>query len=370
MFSSFPGHGYFVLYTTFFCFSPLLARTLVGTFIPEFTSSQKDTLMQTSFFCIRPHAFEHRQAIKQAIRDTGMEIIASTVTWLTLDDIRSMYGHEEPSAYFDASCHFMTRGFVEAGVVSGFNAIHRLVGLVGNSHIPQENARETLRARFGSSDPVALGGCKYYLNPMHRSTNQQEADIETAHYLYTLSKRSFIQTISNMMRQLHVDKDLLCVYDLHITKVVEIANQLCTNVGGDRLVVGLASWLHDIASLKSGDKTDHHIKGAQEAEDVLNLLGYEEHTIRMVKRCIMSHRGGGDEAALSLEEKIVRSADGMAHIRYPTLLFYFAYGMHGLSFEAGRRKVLEKINKSYKKIAAFAQDEVREEYESLVRLIG
>ena len=61
-------------------------------------------------------------------------------------------------------------------------------------------------------------------------------------------------------------------------------------LGGDKEVVLVASWLHDIGSIVHG-RDDHHITSTQIAEEKLKELKYPKEKIEMVKKCIMNHRG-------------------------------------------------------------------------------
>ena len=83
-------------------------------------------MLEQTFFCIRPYIFDKREIIKQLIKDGGLTIRSTRNVWLTEADLRVLYGHEEPSNYFDACIHYMTGGFVECGVIESKNAIQEL----------------------------------------------------------------------------------------------------------------------------------------------------------------------------------------------------------------------------------------------------
>lgn len=315
-------------------------------------------MTEKTFFCIRPYAFRDRNAIKQEILASGLVIKKTKVTWLTEDDINALYGHEKPSIYFDACREFMTNGFVEIGIIEGDCVIARLTELVGQSHVPSENAARTLRYQFGRNDPIDFRGLNYYLNPLHRSNNGIEATREVEMFQH-LCEKSAADTISQMMFHLHKMRDLECVYHHHVVQAVKIGLELSGKYGGEKDVVELACWLHDISSLKTSSKDEHHLAGAQEAGEILDLLGCDASLIEKVQHCIRVHRSDVSGKPISREAEIVRAADGLANISCPPLLYFFAFKIKGLDFNAGLTAIRRKVVRSYKKIPAFAKTEAR-----------
>ena len=299
-------------------------------------------MLEQTFFCIRPYAFEKRGFIKKMITDAGSKIKNLKILWLTPNDLSVLYGHEEPSVYFDACTNFMTNGFVEAGVIEGKNAIEKLINLVGNTHIPNESKSNTIRAIFGKTDPINFNGLDYYLNPLHRSKTKAEAKREVALFNDQLVGRTSTQILSDMLLKLHQDKGLECVFNHHIKLVVEKGIELAKEFEGDKEIVELACWLHDIASLTSSNKHNHHIEGAKKAKKILLYLGYDYGIIKNVMHCIETHRGSYPLIKMTKEAEIVCSADGIANLSYPLLLCYYAYGRKQLNFEDGTKKSKKK----------------------------
>jgi len=334
----------------------------------RFGDIKQKTKREQTFFCIRPYIFKERDAIKKLIFDRGLNIKKSKIVWLTENDLRIMYGHEEPSKYFDACIHFMTQDFVEAGVIEGKDAISKLVKLSGSAYIPSGNYVNTIRKIFGRKNPVAFNGLNYYLNPLHRSCNQIEAERET-NFFWTLYKRSAMENISNMMYKLCKDKNLECVYYRHIKPVVEIGKYLCKEFGGNKTVIELACLLHDIASIKSGRKYQHHIKGSEDAEKILRLLRYKSDVIDGVKHCIKFHRGSSSAAQMTKEAKIVCAADGIANLQYPSLLYFFAFKIKNMEFDDGMERIRLKVKSSYNKIPQFAKKKAKKYYDNWQRLL-
>lgn len=313
-------------------------------------------MTERTFFYIRPQFFARRKAIRKIIEDSGLVVVQSKVAWLTESDVRALYGLEEPSPYFDASLEFMTRGFSEAGVVEGDGVIERLSKLTGDAHVPMDCETYTLRRMFGKKRPIRFKGFDYYLNPLHRSRNEPEATREL-NLFQELSSRPLVTTLSNMIQKMHRDKNLLCVFEHHIKRVVAFGGYLCDRFGGDKEVVELACWLHDIASLKAGSKHEHHLRGAREAGRILRLLGLRDDLTARVQECIQSHRGSVAVQHTSKEAEIVCAADGIANLSYPPLLFFFAFSVKGLGFAEGLESIRRKVRSSFEKIPEFAKAE-------------
>lgn len=324
---------------------------------------KQETKKEQTFFCIRPYIFEKRDVIKKMISTKGLNIKKSKITWLTEKDLRIMYGHEEPSIYFDACIHFMAQGFVEVGIIEGKDVISKLVKLSSTTHIPSESHADTIRNMFGKKNPIDFNGLSYYLNPLHRSRNQAEAKKEI-NLFWNLYNRPAIKTISNMMYRLYKNKNLECVYYHHIKPVVKIGRSLCKEFGGNKTIIELACWLHDIASLKSGEKYQHDIKGGEDAKRILKLLRYKNDVINSVKYCIESHRGSFPTMRITREAEIVCAADGISNLQYPPLLYFFAFKIKNMEFDEGMKKIKLKVKNSYNKIPQFAKEKSKIYYEN------
>lgn len=87
----------------------------------------------------------------------------------------------------------------------------------------------------------------------------------------------------------------------HFIPVVKYAEELVDKIGGDKEVVLIAAWLHDIGSIIYG-RNDHHITGAKIAEEKLKEFNYPIDKIELIKKCILNHRGSIENTRLSIEE--------------------------------------------------------------------
>lgn len=133
----------------------------------------------------------------------------------------------------------------------------------------------------------------------------------------------------------------------HFIPVVKYAEELADELGADREVVAIASWLHDIGSVVYGRK-DHHITGAKIAEDKLKELNYPLEKIELVKRCILNHRGSQKNNPESIEERIVSDADALSNFDNIAGIFKAAFiyedMTQGQAKEAVRKKFENKWN--------------------------
>ncbi len=114
-----------------------------------------------------------------------------------------------------------------------------------------------------------------------------------------------------------------CYY--HIESVVKNAELLAEKYGADKEVMVIAAWLHDIASVTDYSLyEEHHIRGAEIAEEILGRFGYDIDKTKLVKSCIKNHRGSvrsACEAPVGKEEICVADADAISHFdSVPSLL--------------------------------------------------
>lgn len=157
--------------------------------------------------------------------------------------------------------------------------------------------------------------------------------------------------------------------EYHIIPVVQNSVKLARKLNADIEVVEIAAYLHDITRIL-GDVENHHITGAKFAEEFLRKYNYSEEKIEQIKNCIQKHRGSIEEKRETLEEKIVATADAMAHIQYPVPLFYTWYGKKRYGLEEGKEKIKTKLKRSWQKIELeIAKEEVKERFKFLMEVL-
>jgi len=138
-------------------------------------------------------------------------------------------------------------------------------------------------------------------------------------------------------------------FEYHFTPAVKYAEELADKLDVDKEVVILATWLHDIGSIIEGRK-DHHISGAKIAEKKLKELDYPSDKIKIIKRCILNHRGSQENNRNSIEEKIVSEADTMSNFNNISGIFKAAFIYEGKTQGEARKSVREKLERKWKQL--------------------
>lgn len=157
-------------------------------------------------------------------------------------------------------------------------------------------------------------------------------------------------------------------YEFHLIPMRNYAVELANRLGADIEIVEIAAWLHDIGSIING-RENHHLVGAEIAEDKLKELGYSLKKIRRVKSCILNHRGSVNNHRISLEEQIISDADALSHFDNLAGLFNAAF-IEGLNEKEAMQSVLTKLNNSWNKLS-FEESKIiiKPKYEAAVLLL-
>ena len=159
-------------------------------------------------------------------------------------------------------------------------------------------------------------------------------------------------------------------YD-HIESVANHAVELAQQYHADVEVCEIAAWLHDIAGITDYELYEaHHIHGAQMAEEILKAYDYPETKIKMVKQCILNHRGSVVKAKMSIEEICVADADAISHYDNLPALFYLAYVMRKLDQNEGINFVRNKLMRSYDKMSEMSKIYYKNKKEQIQDLLG
>jgi len=159
-------------------------------------------------------------------------------------------------------------------------------------------------------------------------------------------------------------------YDNHFVSVVKYASDLADKLGGDKEVIILAAWLHDIGSIVDG-RQNHHETGSKIAENKLKELGYPDEKIALVKRCIHNHRGSRNDARESIEEQIVAEADTLSNFDAVAGIFHAAYVTEKLGESDGREAAVRKLKNKYNKLHfEESRQIIKPKYEAAMLLFG
>ena len=157
-------------------------------------------------------------------------------------------------------------------------------------------------------------------------------------------------------------------FENHFVPTHKYAKQLAEKLKADLEIVELAAWLHDIGSIIHG-RENHHITGAEIAEEKLKEANYPQERIEKVKKCIFNHRGSVLNNKTSVEEQIIADADAMSAFEHIEGLFRAAYIPENLSQEQAKKSVRQKFINSWNKISPEAKEMVRNKYEAAMLLL-
>ncbi len=154
----------------------------------------------------------------------------------------------------------------------------------------------------------------------------------------------------------------------HFVPVANHAEKLADELGGDKELILIAAWLHDIGSIIIG-RNDHHITGAKIAEEKLKEFGYPQKKIDLVKKCILNHRGSQQNNRESIEEQIIAEADTMSAFNNIPGIFKAAFIYEGETQGEARESVRKKLQNKWKQLHFKKSKEiVKPQYEAAMLL--
>lgn len=156
----------------------------------------------------------------------------------------------------------------------------------------------------------------------------------------------------------------------HIESVVKYTHVLADKLGGDKEILEISAWLHDIKKI-NGEKKDHHIHGANEAEEILRKEGYPEDKIKRIKSCILTHSSDKNYPPQSKEAEILYNADALSHFDNFMAFAHWVYGLDKLSIEEGREALIKKYEKNWGKLTLpEAKKIAKPKYEAIMLILG
>lgn len=153
-------------------------------------------------------------------------------------------------------------------------------------------------------------------------------------------------------------------WNIHIKPVIEYSKQMAEKYGADKEAVWIGAILHDIARLT--DEEPHDEIGSEKAYQMLVERGFDNELTEKAKSIILTHRCRKYPPE-KLEQKIVASADAMAHFLPPFYLWFAKYTSKPLSemLESNLKKIERDFNEKI-----FFEDEkkmIKPQYEVLRR---
>ena len=158
-------------------------------------------------------------------------------------------------------------------------------------------------------------------------------------------------------------------WQFHLLPVIKNACMLAERYGADKDVVEVSAIFHDYADLiDMNNRDNHHILGAEMAEEVLKKDGFSDEFIERVKKCIINHRASVVNEKFSIEEICVADADAMSHLdSFVELICWRAY--LGESIMECNAFVKNKIVKSYSKMSKRTQELMKDKFESIMKVL-
>lgn len=172
---------------------------------------------------------------------------------------------------------------------------------------------------------------------------QLEEEIKNLHYNPVNVKHSFSDADT---------KEFFCwFWDIHVKPVVEYSKQMAEKYDADVEAVWAGAILHDVARLT--EEEPHDEIGSQKGYEMLVERGFDKDFAEKVKNIILRHRCK-QYPPESLEEKIIASADAMAHFLPP---FYIWTGKYSnKTFAEVLERNAKKIERDYNE-KIFFEDE-------------
>lgn len=165
-------------------------------------------------------------------------------------------------------------------------------------------------------------------------------------------QKNIVQEIRNFVEEECKKPDSKYGYEPfphHFAPTVKYAEKLADELGGDREVISIAAWLHDIGSIVHG-RGEHHITGAKIAEEKLKELGYPAEKIELVKKCILNHRGSQQKERKSIEEQIIAEADVMSNFDNLPGIFKAAFVYENLNQQEAKDSARQKLERKWKQL--------------------
>ena len=138
-------------------------------------------------------------------------------------------------------------------------------------------------------------------------------------------------------------------FPFHFVPVVNYAEKLTDKLGGDKEIILISAWLHDIGSIIYG-REDHHITGAKIAEEKLKELQYPAEKIELVKKCILNHRGSQQNERDSIEEQIIAEADVMSSFDNIAGIFKAAFVYEDKTQGEAKNSVRKKLENKWNQL--------------------
>lgn len=159
-------------------------------------------------------------------------------------------------------------------------------------------------------------------------------------------------------------------WDYHIKIVYELAKKNAAEYSANEEIVALAALLHDIASVTNVEfSEEHHIVGAEIAEQLLIKNDYPTDKIDLIKKCILNHRGSIIREKTTPEEMCIADCDAVAYFYCIPSLFSMVYKEKQMPIDTGVKFIMDKLDRSYNKMTKKGKQLVRKKYNAAKEIL-
>ena len=177
------------------------------------------------------------------------------------------------------------------------------------------------------------------------------------------------EEIKTLILDLCKDKDW--DWKSHIESVVKYSKILAKELNADEEVCEISAWLHDIIKIRDGQREQHHVKGSEEAGEILKKYNYLDEKIQQVKHCILTHSSDKKYPPESLEAKIVASSDALSHFDNLLAMAQYTFVIKKESVEECRKTLIKKYKNSWDKLLIpEAREIAKPKYEAVMLVLG
>jgi uncharacterized protein len=122
------------------------------------------------------------------------------------------------------------------------------------------------------------------------------------------------QVVDQILRQQQDDEERRCGF-VHLYGVSATCTLLAINRGLDPQICSVIGMLHDIATYKTGDPTDHALRSSKEAETILGgIETFSTDEIKSICKAISRHSDKGSIDGPLAE--LIKDADVLQHYIY------------------------------------------------------
>lgn len=142
--------------------------------------------MSLSFYIIKPEAFQFRKEVREIIYSSDLNIIVFKAIIIPPSLIDSLYS-DCTKEMIATTKYFICNKLCEVGIVSGNNAVKKLLKICGLDPDPNKCEGGTIRYIYGIKQVYYYEGIAYFKNGIHRPKTTKEMKRNISHIKSLLS---------------------------------------------------------------------------------------------------------------------------------------------------------------------------------------